>query len=270
LTVAAFLAAGVSAQEKQSPKKKTAKVKVQLPREDAELTIDDKPTKQTGKMREFETPDLEPGKDNTYTLVAVIKPNNYTTITRTREVKVEPGKEVQVDMLSNDPRWPDKIKIRYVPTPQEIVDEMLKLGKVGKGDVVFDLGCGDGRIVVSAVKKAGAKSGVGLDIDPERIREAKANAKDNGVEDKVEIRQDDVLQIKDLSQATVVMLYMGNELNLALRPILWKLLKPGTRVVSHRFTMGDWKPNQTITVTDNDGEKYLLHLWIITGEEGKK
>src|SRR5262249_3439049 len=206
----------------------------------------------------------------TYKLTAVIKPNNYTTITRTKEVDVKPGQQVEADLGAPDAKWPDKIVIRYVPTPQEVVDEMLKLGKVGKGDVVFDLGCGDGRIVVSAVKKAGAKRGIGVDIDPERIKDSHATAKENGVEDKVEFRQQDVLQLKDLSDATVVMLYMGNELNMALRPILWKALKPGTRVVSHRFTMGDWKPEKTITVYDNEGEKYLLHLWIITGEEGKK
>jgi uncharacterized protein (TIGR03000 family) len=269
LTALAFLAAGVSAQEKQSPQKQSARLKVLVPRDDAELTIDGKPTKQTGKTREFETPPLEPG-NYLYTVTAVIKPNNYTTITRTREIKIQPGKEVEVDLRQPEEKFPDKIVIRYVPTPQEVVDEMLKLGKVGQGDIVFDLGCGDGRIVVSSVKKAGAKRGIGVDIDPERIREAKVNAKEAGVEEKVEFRQQDVLQLKDLSDATVVMLYMGNELNMALRPILWKLLKPGTRVVSHRFTMGDWKSNQTITVHDNEGEKYLLHLWIITGEEGKK
>jgi uncharacterized protein (TIGR03000 family) len=265
----AALLATASARAQQAGKRTTARLKVLLPRADAELTIDDKPTKLTGTERFFESPPLEPG-EYVYTVTAVIKPNNYTTITRTRKIDIQPGQEVEVDLRQPSDKWPDKIVIRYVPTPEEVVEEMLKLGKVGKGDVVFDLGCGDGRIVVTAVKKFGAQRGVGVDIDPERIKDSKATAKENAVEDKVEFRQEDVLQLKDLSEATVVMLYMGNELNLALRPILWKALKPGTRVVSHRFTMGDWKPKQTITVTDDEGEKYLLHLWIITGEEGKK
>jgi tRNA A58 N-methylase Trm61 len=104
---------------------------------------------------------------------------------------------------------------------------------------------------------------VGIDLDPERIAESKANAREQKVEDRVEFRQGDVLKIKDLSNANVVTLYMGEELNLTLRPILQKTLKPGSRLVSHRFTMGDWKPLKTIKITDQEGEEYLLHLWII-------
>jgi ubiquinone/menaquinone biosynthesis C-methylase UbiE len=140
---------------------------------------------------------------------------------------------------------------------------MLKLGEVGKDDVVYDLGCGDGRIVITAVKNFGAKRGVGIDIDPQRIRESRANAERENVENKVEFRQGDVLKIHDLSDATAVMLYMGDELNMMLRPILQKTLKPGTRIVSHRFKMGDWKPLKTETLVDQKGQKYLVHLWKI-------
>jgi len=113
------------------------------------------------------------------------------------------------------------------------------------------------------VAKAEAKRGVGIDIDPLRIKESKANAKRVGVEDKVEFRLGDVLKVKDLSDATVVLLYMGDELNMQLRPILQKHLKPGARIVSHRFTMGDWKPLKTETITGKDGDKYQIHLWKI-------
>src|SRR5207245_485471 len=189
--------------------------------------------------------------------------NNYTTITRTRKVSVMAGQEVDADLRQADDKQPDKIVIRYVPTPKEVVEAMLKLAEVGKDDVVYDLGCGDGRIVITAVEKFGAQRGVGVDIDPQRIRESKDNARAHQVADRVEFRQGDVLDIKDLSSASVVTLYMSDDLNLRLRPILQKTLKPGARVVSHRFTMGDWKPLKTITVTDRDGEKYRLHLWKI-------
>jgi uncharacterized protein (TIGR03000 family) len=248
--------------------KKPATLKVLLPEDDAVLTIEGMPTQKTGKERKFESPPLKPGTEYTYTLVAVIKPNNYTTITRTREVKITAGKEFEVDMRENDTTHPDKAVIRYVPTPPDIVDAMIKLAGVGKDDVVYDLGCGDGRMVIAAVKH-GAKKGIGVDIDPVRVKEAKENAKNEGVTDKVEIREGDALKVKDLSDATVILLYMGNEFDLLLRPILEKELKPGTRIVSHRFTMGDWKPEKTETLTGKDGDRYLIHLWTIK-EKGEK
>src|SRR5262249_26236279 len=98
-------------------------------------------------------------------------------------------------------------------------------------------------------------------------------AKDAGIADKITVRKGDILDVKnlkDLPEANVVLLYLGNEMNIRLRPILWKMLKPGTRVVSHRFTMGDWKPEKTIMMKGEDGDEYELHLWTITGKEGKK
>ncbi len=244
---------------------RTVRLTVLLPFDDDLLTIEGKKTASRGTTRKFESPEVEPGKKYSYTLVAVIQPNNYTTITRTKKVTVEAGKEFEVDMRAKDPG--DKIVIRYVPTEEHVVEAMCKLANVGKDDVVFDLGCGDGRIVITAVSKYGAKRGVGVDIDPERIAESKDNAKEAKVQDKVEFRRQDVLHLKDLSDATVVMLYMGDEMNLALRPILWKALKPGTRVVSHRFTMGDWKPEKVVPIEYTDGDKYNLYLWTITGKE---
>jgi uncharacterized protein (TIGR03000 family) len=262
---AVLFLAGAAAQQAQQ--KQTATLRVKLPYANAELTIEGQPTKGTGLLRTFESPPLNPGDKYSYTLVATWQPNNYTTIKRKREIPIKAGDTIDVDMENLDPKQPDDVRIRYVPTPHEVVEAMLKLGEVGKDDIVYDIGCGDGRIVITAVKKFGAKRGVGVDIDPERIKDSKANAKQEMVEDKVEFRQEDALKQKDLSDATIVMLYMGKELNIRLEPILKKQLKPGTRVVSHRFLMSDaWPPLKTITVTDTRGEKYNLHLWKI-GEE---
>ncbi len=153
-----------------------------------------------------------------------------------------------------------------MPTPPEVVKAMLELGGVGKEDVVYDLGCGDGRIVVSAVKDFKAKKGIGFDIDPDKIKESRANAREAGVEQKVEFRHGDLLKIKDFSPASVVTLYVSDSLNEAVRPALEKTLKPGSRIVSHRFLMGDWKPEKTIAIRDREGQEYLVHLWTV----GKK
>jgi uncharacterized protein (TIGR03000 family) len=237
--------------------------------EDAKLKVDGTPTKQTGAERRFSTPPLAPGKRYSYTLEATWEPNNYTTITRTRKVTIEAGKTTTLDLTKEDPKQPDHIVIRYVPTPESVVEAMLKLAKVGKDDVVYDLGCGDGRIVVTAVKKFGAKKGVGIDLDPKRIAESNANVKKEGVEGKVEIRKGDVMKVDDLGQATVVCLYLADELNEQLRPILQKTLKPGSRIVSHRFKMGDWKPEKTEKL-EVAGEEYEVHLWTIADPDKEK
>jgi ribosomal protein L11 methylase PrmA len=129
-----------------------------------------------------------------------------------------------------------------------VVDAMLKVASVTSKDTVYDLGCGDGRIVVTAAKVYGAH-GVGIDIDPQRVAEANANVKAAGVGDKVKIVEGDLFQV-DLSPATVVTLYLLPQLNLKLQPKLFKELKPGTRIVSHAFDMGDWKPEQQLEVDD--------------------
>ena len=128
--------------------------------------------------------------------------------------------------------------VPYVPTPQEVVERMLELADVKKGDVVYDLGSGDGRIVVTAAKKYGVKA-IGFEIDPERIKESHENIKKACVEKLVEIRQQDIRSV-DLSQASVLTMYLLPEVNLMIRPNIWKQMKPGSRVVSHDFDMGDW------------------------------
>ena len=157
-------------------------------------------------------------------------------------------------------RKPDVI---YVPTPQNVVDAMLKLSGVKAGDVVYDLGCGDGRLVVTAAK-LGAR-GVGIDIDPVRVNEANANVKKEGVANRVKILHADMF-LTDIREATVVTLFLLPDLNVRLRPKLWKELKPGTRVVSHLFDMGDWKPDQKITVNENN----IVYLWTIPADAAKR
>jgi len=148
-------------------------------------------------------------------------------------------------------RSPDVV---FVPTPQEVVDAMLTLAEVKKGDTVYDLGCGDGRIVITAAKKFGANA-VGIDIDPERIQEANANARREGVAGKVSFRQEDLFQA-DITNASVVTLYLLSTLNQKLKPKLMADLKPGTRIVSHAFDMGDWKPEKE---SDVNGRR--IYLW---------
>ena len=267
----ALLAAFAPAARAQD-EKKAALIKITVPADPVkvEISIEDQPTKtNTGAVRTFVTPPLDPGKNYTYKIVAKIVPNNYTIVTRTKEIAFKAGETVDVDLSKVLPD--DKVVIRWVPTPADVVGKMAELAKIGKDDVVYDLGCGDGIMLTTALKKVPAKKGVGIDIDPKRVAEAKQNVKDAGLENKIEIKQGDVLALKpaDVSEATVVMLYMADELNLRLRPMLWKALKPGSRVVSHRFIMGDWKPTKTVTVTGEDGDEYVLHMWEITGNEGK-
>ncbi len=154
----------------------------------------------------------------------------------------------------------------FVPTPQDVVDRMLKLANVTKDDVVYDLGSGDGRIVITAARTYGAR-GVGIDIDRERIRESRANARRAGVEHLVQFKQADILQA-DVSPATVVTLYLVSSANLKLRPLLTKQLRPGSRIVSHAFGMGDWPPVQTDRFKDSQGDDRVIYLWLTDGGTG--
>ena len=152
----------------------------------------------------------------------------------------------------------------YVPTPQDVVDRMLALAEVTAKDIVYDLGCGDGRIVVTAAKKYGAH-GVGVDIDPQRIAESRANAKKEGVENLVEFLQQDALTV-NVSRATVVTLYLLPDSNMKLRPILTRELKPGSRIVSHAFDMDDWEPLKVDSFKDSGGRIRTLYLWKTDGK----
>ena len=157
-------------------------------------------------------------------------------------------------------REPDVV---FVPTPPDVVDAMLKLAKVTSSDVVYDLGSGDGRILIAAAKTYGAR-GVGIDIDPERVREATANARANNVADKVSFRREDLF-VADISPATVVTLYLSPSVNSRLAPKLMMELKPGTRIVSHAFDFGSWKPQQRITVSGRP-----IFFWTIAPPRGTR
>src|ERR1044071_2470003 len=152
----------------------------------------------------------------------------------------------------------------YVPPTDEAVQAMLKLAVVTKNDVLYDLGCGDGRIVIAAAKLYGTR-GVGIDINPVRIAEAKENARKAGVENLVRFEENDLFE-SDIHEATVVSLFLLPNINLKLRPKLLQDLKPGTRIVSNTFDMGDWVPEREATVGDTDENAYLSHrlfLWTI-------
>jgi SAM-dependent methyltransferase len=147
-------------------------------------------------------------------------------------------------------------QVPYIQTPDPIVMEMLKLASVGENDVVYDLGSGDGRIVVAAAKHFGAR-GVGIDIDPERVADGIAKARTHGVDGRVKFIQGDLFAA-DVGEATVVTLYLVPRINLKLRPKLLRELKPGTRIVSHNFDMGDWKPERTVRVG-----RSKLYYWVV-------
>ena len=144
----------------------------------------------------------------------------------------------------------------FVPTPYEVVDEMLRLAKVKKGDVLYDLGSGDGRIPVTAAKKFGIRA-VGIDIDPQRIKEATENAKKNGVSKLVTFKQEDLFKT-EFKDATVVTLYLLPDLNVKLRPRLLSELKPGTRIVSHQFDMGTWQPEKKVELNGR-----VVYMWTV-------
>lgn len=264
---------------------------------DAVVEVEGSRTKLTGEVRNFYSPALQAGRTYLYALRATWAENGKEVV-RTREVSAKPGQTIEVDLRQEQavqaapkiakkespkvvgvkkdekplavvvkkdemPKVPEKprLLVPFVPTPEEIVDEMLKLAEIKKDDVVYDLGCGDGRIVITAAKKFGAR-GVGVDLDPQRVKESQDNVKKANVESLVEIRQGDVLQT-DVAGASVVTLYLLPEVNLRVRPNLLKQLKPGSRIVSHDFDMGDWKPLKKIDVKDNEGVEHTLFLWRI-------
>jgi uncharacterized protein (TIGR03000 family) len=205
---------------------------------------------------------------------------------------VQPGRLPETKKSANEPRKPagtdtpkplttpapekkqeaqkPEIEVPFVPTPDKVVAEMLKMADVKAGDVVYDLGCGDGRIVIAAVKDFHAKKGLGIDYNPERVDDSKKAAAKAGEEvaRKLDFKQGDVLKMadKDFEGVDVVTLYLLPEVNQKLKPVLQKGLKPGARVVSHDFDMGDWKADKTSTVTDADGIEHTVYLWTI----GKK
>jgi len=183
-----------------------------------------------------------------------LQPNILTFPLNVPAWSIEPLRAAPAPTNQQTPsRLPDVI---YVATPADVVDAMLKVANVKATDVLYDLGCGDGRIVITAAKEYGAR-GVGFDIDPQRIKEATASAQQAGVADRVRFVEADLFEA-NISEASVVTVYLLSSLNLKLRPKLMRELKPGTRVVSHAFDMGDWKPERELNV---NGRR--VFLWTI-------
>jgi predicted O-methyltransferase YrrM len=152
------------------------------------------------------------------------------------------------------------LDVPYVPTHESLVEEMLSMARVGGNDLLYDLGSGDGRIVITAARKFGTR-GVGYDLDPERISEARENARRAGVTDRVRFEQQDIFTAK-FNDATVVTMYLLPDVNMKLRPRLLSELKPGTRIVSHNYDLGDWQPVQRKEM-DVNGINHTLYLWIV-------
>ena len=248
--------------------KKTATITIKAPEstfKDTVVKVDGVEVKGKDGAWTFTTPALEAGKEYTFKVEALIEPNNYTKITRPRTVTVKAGDEAKLDLTTEDKKL-DKIVVRWVPTPDDIVDEMAKLAKIGKDDIIFDPGCGDAVMLIRPVKKLGAKKGIGIEIDPKMVKVAQDKAKTEGVAEKVVITEGDILNEKDMAvcaEATVVLIYIGDDLGARMAPVLQKLLKPGTRVVSHRFKLGDWAPDKSVTVKGADGDDYTLHYWVV-------
>ncbi|MBM3992586.1 MAG: methyltransferase domain-containing protein [Planctomycetes bacterium] len=206
------------------------------------------------------------GKDSV-TVVYHFWPNTYTERIRTRVVTIPKGKTVEIDLTKEDPDKKDRIEPIYFPTPAAVVDEMCKWAKVGPDDVVWDIGSGDGRMVIQAVKNFNAKKGFGIDINEELVKKSTENAKEAGVGDRVTFRAGDALKVTDYSEATVVLLYIGDHLAERIAPDMKKTLKKGARIVSHRFRLGDWQPDEVkeINVLNNYDklEDYKLLKWTI-------
>jgi uncharacterized protein (TIGR03000 family) len=270
ITLGLLVVAGASTRN-IAQEKATTEITILVPEkghEETEVKVNGKKIDGEGDSRTYKA-SLEKGKEFKFKVEALIQPNNYTKITRVKEITLKGGDKTTVDLTVKNPKT-DKIVVRWVATPDDIVDEMSKLAKIGKNDIVYDLGCGDAVMLIRPIQKFGAKKGVGIDIDPKILEKAKENVKKAKVEDRVELRVGDILNVKDMSDATVVLLYIGDDLGERLSPVLQKTLKPGARIVSHRFRLGDWEPTKSVTVKGEDGFEYELHLWVVAEKKIQK
>ena len=241
----------------------SSRISVTLPQNDAELLVEGQKVQGSGTFRNIESRLLPKGSQAKTTITAQWKPNGYTEMTRTKQVQFTAGAPVTVDLSVETAD--DRVKVIYVATPQDVAEEMVRLAGVGPNDVVYEPGCGDARITIAGIRR-GAQRGICIDIDEERAKESAANVRAAGLSDRIDVRHGDALDLEGLSQVTVVLLYMGDHFNKLIRPVLWRDLNVGSRIVSHAFTMGDWKPNETITFHSDGGGDYQLHLWTITDE----
>ena len=193
-------------------------------------------------------------------IVALLSVIGLGRAAHTQQIKVA-AEQFQVQNAAPVTQPQEKLSdVPYVPTPSKVVEEMLNVAGVTGNDILYDLGSGDGRIVITAAQKFGTQ-GVGIDINPKLIQDAFNNAQKAGVTDRVQFIQQDLFKT-DLSKASVVTLYLLRSVNLKLRPKLLKELKPGTRIVSHSFDMGDWEPDRVVIV-ENEARKHVLYYWVV-------
>jgi len=244
-----------------------ATLRIRLPA-DARLLVEGQETKQTGANRTFTSPPLTPGKKFNYTFEWTYRKDGKP-VTRTRTIYVRAGENKEVDLTKEDDQTSKKkepegagreLDVPFVPTPQDVVDKMLEIASITEKDVLYDLGCGDGRIVITAAKKYGCKA-VGFDLDPDRVQESRENVKAKEVEKLVTIEKKDLFDV-DMKPASVVTLYLLPDVNAKLIPQL-EQLKPGARIISHDFTIKGIEPKHTVPVTSKeDGQKHMIYVWI--------
>lgn len=177
-----------------------------------------------------------------------------------RPLQIQQAQTAPVEPAPAPSETGEPLEAPYVPTPQVVVDQMLAMADIGPDDVIYDLGSGDGRIVITAAQKFGAR-GVGIEIDPELVALANTNAAAAGVSDRVQFREEDLFKT-DFRDATVVTLYLLQEVNLRLRPILLTQLKPGSRIISHSYNMGDWEP-EAVEVVQGPNKLHILYKWTV-------
>jgi SAM-dependent methyltransferase len=229
------------------------------------LTIDGSDfTEPRSKNKKVVKVDPQPGKDSIH-IEFQFWPVAYSKTIRQRTVKLKPGETLTVDLTKEDPQTPDRFEAIYFQTAEPLLDAMMQLAGVKETDTVMDIGCGDGRLVITAVKKYKAKKGIGIDIRKELVELSQENAVKEGVADRTEFLEQDALKLKDISHVSVVFLYLGENLSARLQPLLQKTLKPGSRVVSLDFPIGDWKPDEKkpIKARNNYGrmQDFTLLLW---------
>jgi uncharacterized protein (TIGR03000 family) len=279
--VSLLLAAPLGAQPVGQP----AALRIRLPA-DARLSVDGQKTKQTGSLRRFHSPPLTPGKNYSYTFQWTFRKDGKI-FKGTKIVRVRAGDDKEVDLMKedveeanpqngsgrpngkedegtdkkNETKGPGpKLPVPFVATPQDVVDRMLEAAAITKDDVVYDLGCGDGRIVATAAQKYGCKA-VGVDLDPQRVKASRATVKAKGVEKLVTIEEKDFFKV-DLKPATVVTLYLLPEVNAKLIPQLEKL-ETGARIISHDFAIEDVEPWKKFAMrSKEDGKTHTIYVWV--------
>jgi uncharacterized protein (TIGR03000 family) len=231
---------------------------------DAILTVDGVVTKQTGTERRFRTPPLQAGKKYYYSFRWTFSEDDRS-VTIEKKINFSAGEDKVVDLRGEKEKIePD---VPFVPTPPEMVDKMLEMASIVEESVVYDLGSGDGRIVIAAAKKYKCKA-VGFEIDPKLVKESRENVKKAGVEKLVTIEEKNIFKV-DLKPASVVTLYLFPEVNVKLIPQLEKM-KEGSRIVSYEFAMKGMKPKNVETVKDKDGNEHKIYLWVIPFEKEKE